>query len=575
MADDSTRLLADARAWIAADPDPATRAELEALIARGDLSELRARFAAPLGFGTAGLRGAMGAGPARMNRAVVARTTAGLCAVLGREVPDAKRRGLCVGHDARHHSAEFADEVAAVAAGAGFAVHVFGAAVPTPLLAFSVLDRGAAAGVMITASHNPAPDNGYKVYWDDGAQILPPHDAAITDIANACSARTLARALPDAARAAGLFRELGVDARERYLCAITPGAPVPGAHALRIAYTALHGVGESFARDALCRAGFTDVYSVGEQAEPDPAFPTAPKPNPEEPGVMSLALALADACGADVVLANDPDADRVAVGARDAHGALRMLTGNEVGALLADHLLAATPDAAHALVIGTIVSTPLVAAIAREHGAASATTLTGFKWIMRRARELERERGAHLVLGFEEALGYAVCPAVRDKDGISAAVAVAALAAAEKARGRTLLDRLHDLWRAHGVHVSGQVTVSVDVARAAALVARMRVAPPTALAGRRVEAVIDLAAGTRHTDGRSEPIDLPRSNVLVWELTGGDRVALRPSGTEPKLKLYLDAREPVGANERTDNAETRARARLGALGEAVAALVRA
>lgn len=575
MADDSTRLLADVRAWIADDPDPATRAELEALLARGDVAELRARFAAPLGFGTAGLRGAMGAGPARMNRAVVARTTGGLCAVLAREVQGAKRRGICVGHDARHHSAEFAGEVAAVAAGAGFVVHAFATPVPTPLLAFSVLDRGAAAGVMITASHNPAPDNGYKVYWHDGAQILPPHDAAVTEIASTFSARTLARALPDAARGSGLLHAFGADARERYLHAITPDAPVPGAHALRIAYTAVHGVGESFARDALCRAGFTDVYSVGEQAEPDPTFPTAPKPNPEEPGVMSLALALADSCGADIVLANDPDADRLAAGARDAQGTVRMLTGNEVGALLADHLLDGAADPAHALVIGSIVSTPLVAAIARSHGAASATTLTGFKWIMHRAQALERERRAHLVLGFEEALGYAVCPAVRDKDGISAAVAVAALAAAEKARGRTLIDRLHDLWRTHGVHVSGQVTVAVDVARAAALVARMRAAPPDALAGRRIEAVADLADGTRRADDRSESIDLPRSDVLVWELTGGDRVALRPSGTEPKLKVYLDVREPIGASERTGDAETRARARLDALGEAVAALVRA
>jgi phosphomannomutase len=624
--------LTEARAWIEGDPEPATRAELEALIARGDGAGLRARFEAPLGFGTAGLRGPVGAGPARMNRAVVARTTAGLCAVLAREVPDAARLGLCVGFDGRRDSKAFAAEVAAVATGAGFVVYAFEEPVPTPLVAFSVLDRGvvspsprpspegrgsrgaarsvrpspqpspegsgsggaagsvaspsprpssegrggrgAAAGVMITASHNPASDNGIKIYWSDGAQVLAPDDAAITAVANATSARALPRWTPDEARARGLLRATGRMPRENYLRAITSGAPEPGPRTFRIAYTAVHGVGEPLMRDALGRVGFSDVHSVAEQANPDPDFPTAPRPNPEEPGVMSRVLALADAVAADLVLANDPDADRLAAVARDRSGAMRSFTGNEVGALLADHLLDLDPDPARALIIGTIVSTPLASAVARARGATYAATLTGFKWIMRRARELEREEGVHLVLGFEEALGYAVCPAVRDKDGISAGVALALLAEHEKSRGRTLVDRLHDLWRAHGVHVSGQATFAIEVARAQALMTALRTAPPDALLGTPIVAIEDLASGTRRTGARIEPAALPRSDVLVWELHGGDRIALRPSGTEPKLKVYLDVREPIGSAETVATAERRARERLATVTAAVSARLR-
>lgn len=565
-------------AWIADDPDPDCRDELQAMLDAGQWAALRERFAAMLEFGTAGLRGELGAGPARMNLAGVARATAGLCAQLLAVVPNAAARGICIGFDARHMSRRFADECAAIAAGAGFRVHVFVREVPTPLLAFAVLDRAAAAGVMITASHNPARDNGFKVYWDNGAQLLAPDDVAIARHMHAIdSVRSLARVSPGPRAQQGLETPLGDELERAYLQAIAaqcaPG--VADAGGLRIAYTALHGVGERIARAALSQAGFA-LESVSEQATPDPDFPTVSFPNPEEPGAMDRVLRLGERTCADLAIANDPDADRLAVAARDRGGRLSVLSGNEVGVLLADERLrldAASGSGAR-FVLSSIVSTPMLGAIARAHGAHWEPTLTGFKWICNRALALERETGARFVFGFEEALGYCIGTSVRDKDGISAAVAIAALAARLRAQGRTLHDALEALFRSHGVHASTQISLRAEgadgVRRIASWMRQSRAQPPLELAGIPLRACIDLASG--QTRGApSQTWQLPTTNALLWELDGGHRVMLRPSGTEPKLKAYVDVREPVAAGEALDAARARARATSDALEQALRA----
>jgi phosphomannomutase len=569
--------LARVRAYIADDPDPRTAAELQALLDREDFAALQERFALPIGLGTAGLRGALGAGPARMNRALVARATSALCAQLQQRVPGAARRGLCIGFDARHQSAAFAEEAASVAAGAGFIVHLADAPLPTPLLAFAVLDRRAAGGVMVTACHNPAPDNGYKIYLDNGAQISAPHDAELADrMREVKSLRALRRLAADARRMAGFERVIGDELRERYLAAVVgsgPGAvPAGQGSGLRIAYTALHGVGERVAREALARAGFADVHSVREQATPDPYFPTVAFPNPEEPGALDRVLALAEQVGADLVIANDPDADRLALAARDRVGVMRVLSGNETGALLAEHLLSRRRDRRQSLVVASIVTSPLIGAVSAAHGARFETTLTGFKWICNRAIALEREHKLRCVLGVEEALGYAVTDVVRDKDGIAAAVIAARLAADLQARGETLFDLLDVLHLRHGVHASAQRSLRLPGAggleRGRRLMAALRRQPPGELADIAVTAVRDLLAPTDPNDSAA----LARSDLLIFELAGGQRIAVRPSGTEPKIKVYLDVREPVADGEQLAIARMRANARLHNLAAAVDAL---
>ena len=421
-----------ARAFRADDPDPDTCAELDALLARAadpdSAAELRDRFETRLGFGTAGLRGLIGAGDNRMNLRVVAQTTAALCAQLAATVPNAAARGLCIGFDGRHKSQQMAEEARAVANGAGFAVHAFDAIAPTPLLAYAVRARAAAGGVMITASHNPAAYNGYKVYWEDGAQLNAPHDA---EIARRIEASPQVLALPRLTRAQaeaqGRLHSLDT-LFEQYLRDLELAlGPAPSKRAMpRIAYTAMHGVGERFARASLARAGVTELESVAEQAQPDPQFPTVRFPNPEEPGALDRVLALAAHTRADLVLANDPDADRLAAAVTTPAG-LRALTGNELGVLLCDYLLERAPRDGKNVIVTTIVSTPLAARIAQAHGARCAITLTGFKWIIQRAGQLTQS-GLRCVLGFEEALGYCIGDLVRDKDGIAGAAHVARMA---------------------------------------------------------------------------------------------------------------------------------------------------
>ena len=562
-------LRAQAERWIAGDPDERDRAELRGLLDDGSevaAAELADRFGARLEFGTAGLRGAIGAGPNRMNRAVVRAATAALAGWLqaGHAGPGAAESGVVIGCDARHRSDEFAVEAARVLAGAGIRAHLLPPRQPTPLLAFAVRHLRAAAGIMITASHNPPADNGYKLYLGDGAQIIPPVDK---EIGAAIAALGDLAQVPVAAPDSPLIGRHGDEVARAYLDAIVGAVPGPQGHAepapagLRVVYTPLHGVAAGLALRAFEHAGYPLPRVVAAQAEPDPAFPTVAFPNPEEPGALDLALALARKTGADLIIANDPDGDRLAVAVPDpaAAGGWRALTGDQVGGLLGAYLLDrdAGPDPAARLAATTVVSSTMLSKIAAAAGARYAETLTGFKWI---ARAADGVPGARLVFGYEEALGYAVTPAVRDKDGMSAALALLSLATTARAAGQSLLDRWDALEAAHGVHLTAQVTLPTRAP--AEVMAGLRARPPGSLAGLPVTAVADLAAG----DG-----GLPPSDVLTYHLTGA-RVVIRPSGTEPKLKCYLEVVEPVGGRP-LRQARAAASARLGPLRAAVAALV--
>lgn len=511
--------------WIAHDPDPVTAAELAAL----DPDELAARFARPLAFGTAGLRGPVRGGPDAMNVAVVVRATWAVALVL-------TERGLggstvVVGRDARHGSQQFALAAAEVFAAHGFSVITWEHPVPTPVVAFAVRRTGAAAGVQITASHNPPGDNGYKVYLEGGLQIVSPTDREIeAAMAGAPPADEIPRrpvqpadyALVDAYVARAAAQRRG-----------TRGNP-------RVALTAMHGVGGQLALRALHTAGFDDVHAVTSQFAPDPDFPTVSFPNPEEPGAADALLDLAARVGADVAIALDPDADRCAVGVPTPAG-WRMLSGDETGWLLGDYILSTLPPGrpATSVVASSVVSSELLAAIAAEHGARHVVTLTGFKWLARADAELP---GCTLVYAYEEAIGHCVDPdAVRDKDGISTAVLVCDLVAQLGAQGDSVLAALDRLALRHGVHTTAAVSRRVAHAEeAAAMMTRLRATPPTELAGFPVSA-------TTHDD--------------TLFLTGGDeqtsvRMVIRPSGTEPKVKCYTE----VGLAVSTDLTSARGRA---------------
>ena len=510
-----------ARTWLSEDPDADTRAELSQLLDSRDAEGLADRFGARLQFGTAGLRGALGAGPNRMNRAVVIRAAAGLAAYL----LETGGTSVVIGYDARHKSDVFAWDTAAVMAGFGLTASVLPRPLPTPVLAFAIRHLGVSAGVMVTASHNPPQDNGYKVYLGDGGQIVPPADGDISRHIDAVGA------LADVPRSDAwhLLDDAVLDA---YLADVTsmPLLATLPHRDVRIAYTPLHGVGRDVVLAAFERAGFTPLAVVAEQGAPDPDFPTVAFPNPEEPGAIDLALALARATSADLVLANDPDADRCAVAIPDSlvTGGWRMLRGDEVGVLLADFLLSHGISGRYAT---TIVSSSLLSKMAIAHGMPYSETLTGFKWIV--------NSGSDLVYGYEEALGYCVAPYLtRDKDGISAALIVALLAATLRASGSSLVSRLDELAREYGLHATDQLSVRVsDLAQIGAAVDRLRAAPPSSLGGLPVTGVDDLFLGAG---------GLPPTEGLRYWLDGTTlgcgqaRVVVRPSGTEPKLKCYLE-----------------------------------
>jgi len=527
-------------------------------------AELADRFAARLEFGTAGLRGAVGAGPNRMNRAVVRAATAALAGWLpGRPPADAvarDRASVVIGCDARHRSEEFADEAARVLAGAGVGVHMLPPRQPTPLLAFAIRHLGAAAGIMITASHNPAADNGYKLYLGDGAQIVPPAD---TEIEAAIGALGPLARVPVAASGSPLIVRHGDEIARAYLDAVTaPFRASAAAGALRFVYTPLHGVAAGLALRAFEQAGFPAPDLVTAQAAPDPDFPTVAFPNPEEPGALDLALARARARDADLVIANDPDGDRLAVAVPDpaAAGGWRALTGDQLGALLGAYVLERTsgwPDPERRLVATTVVSGTLLASIAASAGASYAETLTGFKWIVRAA---DRRRDLRFIFGYEEALGFVIGQTVRDKDGIGAALATLSLAARARSGGESLLDAYDALEAAHGVHLTGQLTLRTS--SPAEIMARLRSRPPAAFGGLAVTSVADLAAGTP---------ELPPADVLSYRLAGA-RVVIRPSGTEPKIKAYLEVVKTVRSG-RLAEARQAAQARMDPLREAVQAIL--
>jgi len=538
-----TELLTSARDWAADDPDPQTRAELEAVIADvesgGDDADLADRFDGTLEFGTAGLRGELGAGPNRMNRVVVTRAAAGLAAYLR----DTGHEGgsVVIGYDARHNSDVFARDTAEVMTGAGFTAYVLPRPLPTPVLAYAIRDLGCAAGVMVTASHNPPRDNGYKVYLGDGSQIVPPADAEI-------AARIAAVGpLGEVARGdAGTV--VGDDLLDRYLASVV-GLVGDGPRDLSTVYTPLHGVGGDTVARVLEAAGFSAPAVVEQQRDPDPEFPTVAFPNPEEAGAMDLAMALAEERGADLVVANDPDADRCACAVPGPHG-WRMLRGDEVGALLAHALLRKGTQGTYAC---SIVSSSLLGKLATAAGQPYAETLTGFKWI---------SRVDGIAYGYEEALGYCVDPGhVRDKDGVSALLVLCELAAAAKAEGRTLVDVLDDIAVEHGLHATDQLSVRVtDLGEIAAAMARLRATPPTELGGLAVERVDDLSLGSP---------ELPPTDGLRYRLAEGARVIVRPSGTEPKLKCYLEVVVPVEPEGGVDAARIAAAGRLDAIRDGI------
>ncbi|MGH3859852.1 phospho-sugar mutase [Actinokineospora sp.] len=537
---------------MADDPDPDTKLELQKVVAAamgGDpaaIDEVADRMAGTLEFGTAGLRGPVRAGSNGMNRAVVIRTTAGLASWLKAQ---GRTSGIVVvGRDARRGSEAFFADAAGVLAAAGFDVRVLPRPLPTPVLAFAVRKFGAVAGIQITASHNPPADNGYKLYLDSGAQIVPPADR---EIEAAVTTSPPAVSVPRSDN----WTTLGDDVPRAYLDRVS-SLPHGTARELRVVATALHGVGAGTLALALNQAGFVDVRMVSEQAQPDPDFPTAPFPNPEEPGATDLLLAKAAEVDADVAIALDPDADRCAVGVRGPEG-WRMLLGDETGALLGVHTLSTLDRMMHpdALVANTIVSSSLLASIASAHGVRYDATLTGFKWLMRAGDG----NGTGLVYAYEEALGHCVDPdSVRDKDGISAAVLVCDLAATLRASGRTLLDALDDLAVTHGLHLTRQVSLRVtDLARIAKLMSDLRVDPPSELAGVAVTCE-DL---------------LPSADVLRFS-GEGVRVIVRPSGTEPKIKAYLEIVEPVPDRSSLAGVRARALGSLDALADEVAGLLR-
>ncbi len=541
------RLLAAAEAWIAGDPDPETRAELKALVDAEDLDALASCMGGTLEFGTAGIRGRVGAGSNRMNRAMIIRTTAGLAAYLDRVRPG--DGPVAVGYDGRLSSRRFAEDTIGVLVAAAIPVRFFTDPAPTPLVAYAARRIGATAAVVVTASHNPPQDNGYKVYDRNAAQIIPPVDADIAaEIAVTPSANEIPRVEgvldgkhPDAVPfSAALADEYVAD-----LVAIRPVSARGGP--LKIVYTPLHGVGKDLAVRALWNAGFRDVIPVPEQSEPDGRFPTVAFPNPEEPGALDLAKALATAEGADLILANDPDADRLAVCVPVEQG-WRTLSGNQIGLLLADFVLGFEHSAGKPIVVSSIVSSPMLTSIAEVYGALSEQTLTGFKWICNAALDLEADGIGRFSFGYEEALGYCVGRVVRDKDGIGAAVWFADLVMACRERDETVLDGLARLYRRHGLWVSTQKALvrpgTEGLAEISAAMELLRTSLPDSLGGMAVTATTDY-----RDNAEVRPRWLAAQALVEFELEGGGRVLARPSGTEPKLKIYVDLRGDLGEDD--------------------------
>lgn len=529
-----TELAARARAWIEADPDDVTRSALQALLDSGDQDQLSELMGSPLRFGTAGIRGEVGPGPARMNRAVVIRTTWGLA----RYLEDHALMGtVVVGFDARPSSRQFATDAVGVLTAAGLDVAFFHEPIPTPIVAFAAKTLDAVAAVVVTASHNPPRDNGYKVYGPSASQIVSPVDTIIQDnLMSAPPASTIPRSTDDESRHLGqdmidLYREEVLGLRSR-----STGSD------LELVYTPIHGVGWASLSHVMDAAGHHNVHAVSAQVEPDGTFPTVDFPNPEEPGALDLAIDLATTIDADMIIANDPDADRLAA-VVPVDGAWRPLTGNEIGVLLGDYLLR-HHRGGRPIVASSIVSSPMMGLIASAHDALFEKTLTGFKWIVSAGMAREAEGAGEFLFGYEEALGYTVGRTVRDKDGISAALILTDLVADLTDVGSSVVGQLARLWERHGLWVSTQVSIAADGPTAmnalVEAVNELAVKPPESLAGIGVTGFVDYREGAS-----SRPPWLGEQNLVELLLGEHGRVLVRPSGTEPKLKIYVDMTAPL------------------------------
>ncbi|MEZ9647104.1 phospho-sugar mutase [Vibrio sp. 10N.261.52.C2] len=527
--------------WLARDPDPRTREELQHLIDEGMHDELEDRFTQRLEFGTAGLRGKVGCGPNRMNRLVIQETATGLGHYLIEHVANATIRGVVVGYDGRLDSKQFAIDTASVLTALGIKVYLTSNVAATPIVAFGIEHFNAAAAVVVTASHNPPEYNGFKVYWENGAQIIPPHDAGIAAEIDIASTKPLPLMSLSDAESQGKLVWLTEGYYQTYRAAINQSPYVSDeieSANTTITYTAMHGVGAQMAEDLLHDSGFHKVFSVAEQREPDGNFPTVNFPNPEEKGAMDLVVNLAKSVDADIACANDPDADRFAVAVRTDDGSYKMLTGDQVGVLFAHYLLS-KPHTKNQLVGNSIVSSTLLEKVAQSHGATYFQTLTGFKWLANIGMQLEDESNEFL-FAYEEALGYTIGTQVRDKDGLSAIVVFAQLVEELKSQGRTVWDLLAQISLEHGVHTNAQRSIALDP-DSPSLGSKLRSAQPKAINGVAISVIEDLQSSLRFViGGNTEAINLPASDVLIYHLEDGSRIIVRPSGTEPKVKVYYE-----------------------------------
>ncbi|HGF5053583.1 TPA: phospho-sugar mutase [Vibrio parahaemolyticus] len=549
--------------WLARDPDPKTREELQHLVDTNNEQELSDRFGSRLAFGTAGLRGKVGAGPNRMNRLVIQETATGLGHYLLEQVRDAASRGVVIGYDGRPDSKQFAHDTASVLTALGIKVYLTYQVAATPIVAFGVRTMNAAAAVVVTASHNPPEYNGFKVYWENGAQIIPPHDSGIAEKIDEATTKPLPLMSLDDAKQQGLLVWLEDDYYQTYRKTMNENALLtPDSNTdISIAYTAMHGVGADMAETLLADAGFKKVASVAEQCEPDGTFPTVNFPNPEEAGAMDMVMALGKSVDADIACANDPDADRFAVAVKRPDGDYQMLTGDQVGSLFGDYLLEQQPNS---LVGNTIVSSRLLSSIAKAHGAEYYQTLTGFKWLTNVAMSQETEQHPFL-FAYEEALGYTVGNKVWDKDGLSAIVAFSQLTGKLKAQGKTLWDKLEALYRQHGFYFNAQRSIALDP-NSPPIGDKLRANPPNEIAGKKVSVTEDLKTSVRtFEDGSEETINLPASDVLIYHLEDKSRVIVRPSGTEPKLKCYYEVISDFPADMSYEQAQQTAEAKMNAL----------
>ncbi|MEZ9067694.1 phospho-sugar mutase [Vibrio atlanticus] len=554
----------DAMNWLARDPDPRTREELQYLIDEGMHDELEDRFIQRLEFGTAGLRGKVGCGPNRMNRLVIQETATGLGHYLIEHVANASMRGVVVGYDGRLDSKQFAIDTASVLTGLGIKVYLTSNVAATPIVAFGIEHFNAAAAVVVTASHNPPEYNGFKVYWENGAQIIPPHDAGIAAEIDIASTKAIPLMSLSDAETQGKLVWLTEGYYQTYRAAINQSPHVSKeieSANTTITYTAMHGVGAQMAEDLLHDSGFHKVFSVAEQREPDGHFPTVNFPNPEEKGAMDLVVNLAKSVDADIACANDPDADRFAVAVRTddkvrtEDASYKMLTGDQVGVLFAHYLLS-KPHTKNQLVGNSIVSSTLLEKVAQSHGATYFQTLTGFKWLANIGMQLEDEKNEFL-FAYEEALGYTIGTQVRDKDGLSAIVVFAQLVEELKSQGRTVWDLLAQISFEHGVHTNAQRSIALDP-DSPSIGSKLRSAQPKAINGVAISVIEDLQSSLRFViGGNTEAINLPASDVLIYHLEDGSRIIVRPSGTELKVKVYYETVTKFEGTETYDDTRKR------------------